>query len=193
MTREMFCSGTGRDKRANKERPMEALKNVGWGLLGIAIIAPLVFVAALLINGIAWVSGHVLEYLITLNNIVTVMCIVFLPPLALFRKTRVVPAYGLYVASFVFGVCVWVYGFMVTYEIWDGVGVLIGLMLGIVGIVPLGIIAALWHSEWVIAAELTYGVVLTYGARAIALWLRAKIERREMEKRSPLMNERVVP
>ena len=83
------------------------------------------------------------------------------------------PAYGLYVASFVFGVCVWVYGFMVTYEIWGGVGVLIGLMLGIVGIVPLGIIAALWHSEWVIAAELTYGVVLTYGARAIALWLRA--------------------
>ena len=82
---------------------MEALKNVGWGLLGIAIIVALVFVAALLINGIAWVSGHVLEYLITFNNIVTVMCIVFLLPLALFRKTRVVPAYGLHVASFVFG------------------------------------------------------------------------------------------
>ena len=45
------------------------------------------------------------------------------------------------------------YGFVVTYEIWGGGGVLIGLMLGIVGIVPLEIIAASWHSEWVIVAE----------------------------------------
>jgi hypothetical protein len=75
------------------------------GLLSAAIIAALVFLAALLINGMAWVSGYVLEYLITFNNIVTVVCIVLLLPLAPFRN----------VASFVFGVCVWVYGFMVTY------------------------------------------------------------------------------
>jgi hypothetical protein len=130
----------------------------------------------------AWVSGHILEYLSTFNNIVTVLCIVLLMPLTLFRKTRIVPAHGLYVASFVFGVCVWVYGFMVTYEIWGGVGVFIGLMLGIVGIVPLGIIAAVWHSEWMIVAELIYGLTLTYGARAIALWLGAKIERYEMDR-----------
>jgi hypothetical protein len=171
---------------------MEALKNIGWGLLGIAIIVALVFVAALLINGMAWVSGHVLEYLIAFNNIVTVVCIILLLPLAPFRKTRIVPAYGLYVASFVFGVCVWVYGFMVTYEIWGGVGVFIGLVLGIVGIVPLGIIAASWHSEWVIVAELIYGLVLTYGARAIALWLGAKIERYKMEKRSRLIEGEVI-
>jgi hypothetical protein len=83
---------------------MEAIKNVGGGVLGIAIIVALVFVAAFLINGMAWVSGHVLEYLITFNNIVTVVCVVLLLPLAPFRKTRIVPAYGLYVASFVFGV-----------------------------------------------------------------------------------------
>ncbi len=148
---------------------MKALKNVWWGLLGIAIIVALVFVAALLINGMAWVYGHVLEYVITFNNIVTVVCIVVLLPLAPFRKTRIVPAYGLYVASFVFGVCVWLYGFMVTSEFWGSGGVFIGLMLGIVGIVPLGIIAALWHSEWLIVAKLTYGLVLTYGARVIAL------------------------
>jgi hypothetical protein len=40
---------------------MEALKNVAWGLLCIAIIIAMVFVAALLINGMAWVSGYVLE------------------------------------------------------------------------------------------------------------------------------------
>ena len=155
---------------------MEALKKLGWVLLSVAIIVGAVFVAALVINGMAWVSGHVLEYLITLNNIVTVVCIVLLISLVPFRKTRNVPAYGLYVASFVFGVCVWMYGFAVTYQIWGGVGIIIGLILGIVGIVPLGIIAACWHSEWTIVAELIYGLVLTYGARAIALWLWAKIE-----------------
>lgn len=88
---------------------MEAIKNVGWGLLGIAIIVAVFFVAALLINGMAWVYGHVLEYLIAFNNIVTALCIVVLLPLAPFQKTRI-------------GVCEWVYGFMVTYEIWGGVG-----------------------------------------------------------------------
>ena len=63
-----------------------------------------------------------------------------------------------------------------TYQIWGGVGVFIGLLLGIVGIVPLGIIAALSHTEWVIVAELIYGLVLTYGARAITLWLLTKIK-----------------
>lgn len=58
-------------------------------------------------------------------------------PLAPFRKTRIVPAYGLYVASFVFGVCVWMYGFIVTYSFWGVGGVFIGLMLGIVGLRPL--------------------------------------------------------
>jgi hypothetical protein len=171
---------------------MESLKSAGWGLLGIAIIVAMVLVAALLINGMAWVSGHVLGYLITFNNIVTVVCIVLLLPLAPFRKTRIMPAYGLYVASFVFGVCVWVYGFMVTYEFWGGEGVFIGLILGIVGIVPLGIIAAAWHSEWMIVAELMYGLVLTYGARAIALWLGAKIDRYEMEKRSRLIEREAI-
>jgi hypothetical protein len=61
MTRETCCSGSGRDKHANEEGPMEALKNVAWGLLCIAIIIAMVFVAALLINGMAWVSGYVLE------------------------------------------------------------------------------------------------------------------------------------
>ncbi len=34
-------------------------------------------------------SGHILEYLITFNNVVTVACTVLLLPLAYFRKTRV--------------------------------------------------------------------------------------------------------
>ncbi len=153
-----------------KEGSIEALKNVGGTLTGIAIMVAVGFVTVLLIDGMAAASDHILKYLITFNNIVTVGCIIFLLPLSAFRETRIVPAYGLYVASFVFGVCVWVYGFAVTYEIWGGVGVFIGLILGIVGIVPLGIIAALSHAEWVIVAELVYGLALTYGARAIALW-----------------------
>lgn len=161
---------------------MEAFKKVGWGLLGIATFVAMLFVAALSIYGMAWVSVHVLEYLVPINDIVAVVCIVLLLPLALFRKTRIVPAYGLYVASFVFGVCVWMYGFIVTYSLWGVGGVFIGLMLGIVGIVPLGIIAASWHSEWEIVASLIFGLVTTYGARATAFWLWVKIERYEEEK-----------
>lgn len=69
------------------------------------------------------------------------------------------------------------YGFLVTYDLWGGTGIFIGLILGVVGVVPLGILAAALHGIWYYVGELAYGLFLTFGARTLALYLMRKVER----------------
>jgi hypothetical protein len=85
------------------------------------------------------------------------------------------------IASYVFGVDVWMYGFLVTFDLWGSIGVLFGLFLGVVGIVPLGMIAAALHALWPIVAELAFGMAITYGARMFAFFLAATLDRAAAE------------
>ena len=156
---------------------MSAIKAAGAVILGLAGLAGFIFLVAVLINGTAFLAEKILPLLITATNIATLLCIVVLLPLALFRRTRIVSVWGFFIASYIFGLGVWMYGFLVTYDLWGGTGVFIGLVLGIVGVVPLGIIAAALHGMWYYAAELIYGLVLTYGARTFAIYLMRKLER----------------
>ena len=158
---------------------MGALKTVGSFVLGVVVFVALVFFAFVVINGTASIGEKVLPFLIRATTIVTGFCIVVLFPLAFFRATRTVSAFGLYLASYVFGLAVWMYGFLVTFYLWGAMGVFIGLGLGGVGVVPLGFIAAVTHGMWGTAGELFYGLALTFGARAFALYLARKIDASE--------------
>jgi hypothetical protein len=109
---------------------MEAIKTSGAAILGVTVFVAMIFVAVLLIEGTATVAGQVLPFLISATNIGTVFCIVFLLPLLLFRATRIFSIWGLFIASYLFGLGVWMYGFLVTYDLWGGGGVFIGLVLG---------------------------------------------------------------
>jgi len=73
----------------------------------------------------------------------------------------------------------WLYGFLVTYDVWGGGGVVLGLILGLVGVVPLGIIGAALHGFWEAFGELIFGTILTIGAQLFAVYLTRKTEQWE--------------
>ena len=50
-------------------------------------------------------------------------------------------------------------------------GLVIGLGLVIVGVVPLGIVAATMNADWSMVAMTIVAVLVTYGARDLALGL----------------------
>ena len=85
---------------------------------------------------------------------------------------------GFFIVSYIFGLGVWMYGFLVTYQFWGGTGTFIGLLLGVVGVVPLGIIAAALHGTWYYVGELIIGIAITYQARVFALFLMKPLEPR---------------
>jgi hypothetical protein len=61
--------------------------------------------------------------------------------------------------------------------------VIVGLLFAMVGIVPVGILASIFHADWTSAIYLTIGAALTYGARWFALWLAIEVYRAEEDRR----------
>ncbi len=155
---------------------MRALKGVGAAIFGISIVAAIIFATVLLISGTAYVGAKIISYLLSAAAILVVVCLMILLPLSLFRRTRMIPAYGFFVISFVMGLFTWMYGFLATYDFWGGTGIAIGILLGGVGVVPLGMIASALHSGWLAVVEMIAGLVLTFGAHFFSLFLVSKID-----------------
>jgi hypothetical protein len=143
-------------------------------LLGITFIAGMIFLALIYVRGLAWVSENVIEYLVPSAVIAVEFCLFILLPLAIIRTTRFISAFGFFGAAYLFGLTTWILGFLATLRYWGLGGVFIGLFLGIIGVVPLGIVASAFHSDWSAAVILIIGLLVTYGARAVALALAAK-------------------
>jgi hypothetical protein len=109
-------------------------------------------------------------------------CIVILTPLSFFRKTRKIAAFGFTACSYIFGFCTWVLGLLTAYFYWSIMGIIIGFFFAGVGVVPIGILAALFNADWYAVVVPFDGMVFTFGARGIALWLAHMVDRAE-EKR----------
>ena len=139
----------------------------------------LVFFAALCIAGLAWASENWDEYLDIVAIIAFLICVFVLLPCAFFRATQKLSMYGLYISSVIFGASTWICGFLATLQYWGVIGVVVGVIMGVVGIVPLGMLASAFHSDWLAVGQLALGLVLTYGARMTAVLLAARIDRDE--------------
>lgn len=155
---------------------MRALERIGAVILGISIVAAFIFATVLLINGTVYVNTKIFPYLLFTVTILVVVCIMILLPLSLFRRTRMIPAYGFLICSFAFGLFTWLCGFLMTYDIWGGTGIVIGMLLAGVGVVPLGMIASALHSEWSPVVEIMVGLALTFGAHFFSLFLASKLD-----------------
>jgi hypothetical protein len=171
---------------------MNNIKALGAFILSITFFVAMAFLAALFIVGATKLSELTLPY-INYGLIVSVtLCVVVFLPMSIFRATRPVAVFGFQLASYVFGVDVWMLGLLVTYNLWGVGAVFLGLFIAGVGVVPIGVIAAAVNGMWSTVGDLVLGIVLTYGARAFSLFLANKLDRATREKETfDLMRERV--
>ena len=170
---------------------MNTSKSVGFALLGIAVIVGLATLAAALVYGAVWVSEQLVEYVIAAVWLALANCIVVLAPLALFRGTRIAAVVGFMICSCVFGTCTWILALLTAYLYWGLAAIVIGLLLGGVGVVPIGMLAALFNADWYGVIGATIGLVLAYGTRAIALWLASLVDRAEEQRRLKIIEGEV--
>jgi hypothetical protein len=160
---------------------MQALKSVGQMAFGLACVLLMLAVGAAFVFGATWAAIHLTYYAMWTTFLTLMVCVVLLLPLALFRTTRIASVFGFYIASVVFGACTWLAGLLVTLMQLGGLGVFIGLVLGVLGVVPLGIIGALVHSAWRDAVLLVVGIALTFATRGFSLWLASLVDRQEVK------------
>src|SRR5208337_1828931 len=113
----------------------------------------------------------VYPWVVGLAAIAFAISVLVLLPLAAFRRTRNLSGNGLILCSYAFGISLWVWGFLVTYSLWGGFGLLIGLLLGGIGVVPLAMLATLSKGMWSILGQLVLLTAVTFGTRFLGYFL----------------------
>ena len=105
------------------------------------------------------------------------IAIFVLVPLAIWRKTRGAAGVGLMVTSYIFGFTTWLLGAAVTFGTFGWFGLIIGLLVFGVGVVPLAIIGAIFKlGDGGMALVLFVMVVVTLGARFGGAYAASKAE-----------------
>lgn len=85
-------------------------------------------------------------------------------------------SYGNYLMllSYLLGLTLWLLSLVIVHDFWGGIGIVIGLFLAGIGIVPLSMIAAGVHGEWKLVGHLLLAVffifLCRYGGTVIAAY-----------------------
>jgi hypothetical protein len=154
----------------------DTLKSIGSFLLGICILVGVMLVLMMFIKGGVWLSDRVYPWLVILTTIALFIVILVLLLLAIFRGTRTFAGGGIYLASFVFGLTLWVWSLLISYTIWGLTGIEIGLLLGGIGVVPIAILATSFHGMWSMVGQLLLVTAITFGTRFLGIGVIMKSE-----------------
>lgn len=153
------------------------------GFSGCLIVAlflvGIVMLALMFLHGGVWLGEKALPFFQWLAKITLGVVVLILLPLAAYHKTERFAANGLIQASSVFGLTLWVWALLLTYNLWGGGAVLVGVCLLGVGVVPMAMVATGIAKMWPTFGQLILLAVLTYGTRRIGKKLRLKLQMQE--------------
>ena len=153
------------------------MRGFGGVVLALGVIALAVTAFIYFVKGGAWVGEKVLPVLLWFSKHalwLAATCLV----LALVPSWRGAAGFWLSICSIVFGLTLWLIGFIVTYEHWGVVGVAIGIFLFGIGVVPVAMVASLVNGSWVMLGILVAGALATFFARWGGLLLMANAQSR---------------
>lgn len=106
------------------------------------------------------------SFLLPVAWIGVAIVVLVLLPMALFRATRSAAGTGIFFSSYLFGLTTWFLGATVTFVTWGWVGLLLGLLIAGVGVVPIGIFAAFISlKEPTLGFSLIAMVVIVFATR----------------------------
>ena len=157
------------------------IKEVGSVVLGFAALIGIAAIGVGLLTGAAEFSVWVLKWTFPVFSITLICSIVILLPLSLLPPTRGFSAVGFMVASSAFSAILWLWGMAYTYSVWGMFGVIIGLVMMGIGVVPVAIFAALVHGDWSnfwMLISTGFAIIIF---RVFANWLAEKADERAYE------------
>jgi hypothetical protein len=160
---------------------MEKLKTIGGILLYIVIFAAMIALAVLFFLGAGWCSAHLLPFFVFGCEIAAAILFLILLPLSLIKKARGFTAVTILLISYLFGITVWMEGLLITLSTWGVVPAIVGLCFMGIGVVPIGMLSALFHGIWMGLLDMVILLALTFGCRLFSHWIAEKHERHQLE------------
>ena len=144
--------------------------------MSVALIVVFGVIVSLFIYGAGWASAKLLPWFSVLTWVAFAIVVFILLPLSIPRATRGFSSVAMFIASYVFGVTLWMMGLLLTLSIWGVTAVIIGIVLGGVGVVPIAMLATLVHGYWLPLVELVLLTIATFGCRIGSLSLAQSLE-----------------
>ena len=133
----------------------------------LALFALLVLLIKGGLAGSLIVGQKVLPWLLLASYLALVADLMVLLPLTFIRIVRPWVGLGFVISSYVFGLTGWFMGLLLTWALWGGHAVFIGLCFLGVGVVPMAMLATLFKGMWPELGMLILAVVLTFGIRLL--------------------------
>ena len=154
------------------------LKNIATIMAGLAVIVGIMAIGIGLIIGAAEFSLWILKWTFPVFWIALSISIVVLAPLSLIPSARGFSAVGFMLAAFAFSTILWLWGMAYTYSVWGMSGVFVGLVLLGIGVVPVAMVGALIHGDWMTLGMFIVTGIVSIGFRGFSSWLAEKAEER---------------
>jgi hypothetical protein len=148
-----------------------AISNIGTYALALIVMLAIPVLLVLFIRGGVWLGEKILPWLMLLSIIVLAFNIVILLPLSIFSLTRPWAGLGFFISSFIFGMTGWFMGLLLTWTLWGGMAVIVGLLIMGIGVVPIAMLATLFNGMWIDLGFLTLAIILTFGLRTLGMTL----------------------
>lgn len=88
-------------------------------------------------------------------------------PLSFFRRTKSFSSYGLILASYIYGINLWCFSFLITLYYWGYLAVILGISIAGIGIIPIALLAVIFNGEWWNVKDMFILLILIIGSRLL--------------------------
>ena len=121
-----------------------------------------------------YIAENIYPWVNTASGIALLTAVPISLLLSIFKLTRGIGGAGLYISSYLVGINLWVWSLMVAYSLAGLIWLLIGVLAGGIGIVPIAIIASLLKAEWTMAGQIFILLVIVFALRWFGVYLAGK-------------------
>ena len=83
------------------------------------------------------------------------------------RPARGVCGFFLYIASAAVAIDVWLWSALLVKVLWGTGAMILGILLGIIGVIPMALIATMIHGDWVPFGYLIINLVILYAMQFV--------------------------
>ncbi len=158
-------------------------------LLAIVILISLFIVLA--IEGGFLVSKIFFPLLSNLSLIAFLASVVVFFPLSMISSKKHIAKKGFVVTSYILTATLWTLSFIVSYNTWGVAGILIGLFLFGIGVIPVAFLATLLTMQWHILSQLILLLAAVYLTRSYSQRVGVKRVRLRKKEKQPFDGEDV--
>ncbi len=154
---------------------MGLLRNTGVFFIGAILFVATILLSSIFLVGITWLATVLYPFILFVRHLTLESCFLILLPLSFFKTTRTFAATGFAVSAMIMAITVWLLSVITVDHLWGFGGLVAGIILGIVGIVPLALTAGI-HHMWVDMGEIAKDIGLYFGLYVFGIYLRSTMK-----------------